>query len=317
MISLKTEFSPMFFQEEGFELKVSARKKEVWAVELDLLMQLDQVCKANGLKYFLAYGSVLGAIRHGGIIPWDDDIDVGMLRHDYDKLCQIADCSFQSPYFFQTNATDPASATGHAQLRNSLTTAILKKNLRGGKSINRANQGIFIDIFVFDNVPDDENVEKDWLRQLKILKRRTWAERERQQMFSLVRDRRFSLCRKSEMISCLPKSLLEMTLGTNYLVRACSALDSLAKKYSACDTKYVAPVTFSPAYQRPVRKLPRKIFEDLECVSFNGFKIPIPRLYEEMLRAGYGDWREHVIGTAVHGGVLFDADRSYLEYVWR
>ena len=69
---------------------VTEKYKKVWAVEIDLLLELDRVCRKHGLKYFLMYGTLLGAVRHGGFVPWDDDLDVIMLRGDYEKLQYLA-----------------------------------------------------------------------------------------------------------------------------------------------------------------------------------------------------------------------------------
>lgn len=69
---------------------VSSKTKKIWNIELDMLKLLDDICKKYSLKYFVAYGTLLGAVRHKGFVPWDDDIDVFMLRDDYNKLARIA-----------------------------------------------------------------------------------------------------------------------------------------------------------------------------------------------------------------------------------
>ena len=122
---MKLQIEDSFYQEEercGY--LVSAHMKKVWAVELDLLYQLDQVCKKYGIKYYASGGTILGAERHKGMIPWDDDIDLMMLRDQYDILCSHAD-EFKEPYFLQTFDTDEGYFRGHAQLRNSNTTGVL------------------------------------------------------------------------------------------------------------------------------------------------------------------------------------------------
>ena len=101
---------------------VSAEMKKLWAVELDLLAEFDRVCKKHGLTYFAFGGTLLGAVRHQGFIPWDDDIDVVMFREDYRRLTQIAAEEFRHPYFFQTPFTDCGLVMGGSRLRNSNTT---------------------------------------------------------------------------------------------------------------------------------------------------------------------------------------------------
>ncbi|WP_302782657.1 LicD family protein, partial [Acidaminococcus intestini] len=155
MITLNIKLPDHFLDEEvqdGF--LVSQKRKEVWAVELDLLTEFDRVCKKYKLRYFADGGTLLGAIRHGGFIPWDDDIDLAMFRDDYDKLCSIALHEFKNPYFFQTEYTDRGSLRGHAQLRNSNTTAILRNSLN---CKYKFNQGIFIDIFPMDSVTENQS----------------------------------------------------------------------------------------------------------------------------------------------------------------
>ena len=157
-LPIKIDLPDAFLKEEiRCEYMITPEKKAVWAVELDLLTEFDRVCKKNNIKYCADGGTLLGAVRHKGFIPWDDDIDLAMLRSEYEKLCEVAPKEFKEPYFFQTDKTDIDYARGHAQLRNSRTTGILKSEMGTGCKFN---QGIFIDIFPFDAVPEDEKEKK-------------------------------------------------------------------------------------------------------------------------------------------------------------
>ena len=142
--------------EEICGYKVSAKMKKVWKKELEMLDELSRVCKKHHLKWFLIGGSLIGAVRHNGFIPWDDDVDVALFRDDYNKLLKLAKTEFKDPFFFQTPYTDKLYR-GHAQLRYNGTTAILPEE------INRSHhQGIFIDIFPFDEYPKTKH---DWNKQ--------------------------------------------------------------------------------------------------------------------------------------------------------
>lgn len=129
--------------------RVSEKMKKVWAVELDLLEKFTSVCEKYNLRYFADAGTLIGAVRHQGFIPWDDDVDVVMPREDYDRLFEIAEKEFSYPYFFQTSLTENGFFRTHAQLRNSLTTGFIPYDR--DKDINK---GIFLDIFVLDGVAD-------------------------------------------------------------------------------------------------------------------------------------------------------------------
>ena len=124
---------------------VTKEMKHVWACQLDLLEKLLQVCEKYHLRCWADAGTLIGAVREQGFIPWDDDIDVAMPREDYDKLVAIADQEFTHPYFFQTIYSDMYYNNRHAQVRNSDTAAIPTD----GKK-RKYNQGIFIDIFILE-----------------------------------------------------------------------------------------------------------------------------------------------------------------------
>ena len=81
---------------------VSSKMKKIWAVQLDLLEQIKHVCSRYHLTYYADSGTLLGAVRHKGYIPWDDDIDIVMKRSDYNKLIEIAPIEFKKPYFLQS-----------------------------------------------------------------------------------------------------------------------------------------------------------------------------------------------------------------------
>lgn len=123
---------------------VSEKLKKIWAVELDLLSEFDRVCTKHRINYQVFAGTLLGAVRHKGFIPWDDDVDVVMTRDDYDRLLEVAP-EFEFPYYLQTPYTDPIFFSPHARFRNSETTGAIK-----GQLDIRYNNGIYMDVFVMD-----------------------------------------------------------------------------------------------------------------------------------------------------------------------
>ncbi|MGN0005700.1 MAG: phosphorylcholine transferase LicD [Candidatus Gastranaerophilaceae bacterium] len=132
------------------EFYVDEKRKKLWAIILDLLHELDRVCNKLGLKYYACGGTVLGAVRHGGFIPWDDDMDVWMMREDYEELQKHAD-EFEQPYFLQTPYTDPGYYFSAIKLRNSNTSDVSDVFV-----YENWNMGIGLDIFPIDAYIESE-----------------------------------------------------------------------------------------------------------------------------------------------------------------
>lgn len=142
----------------GYE--ILPEMKKVWSVEIELLRKLLDVCKRYNLKIFAEGGTLLGAIREHGFIPWDDDIDMAMPREDYDKLRELASAEFKSPYFFQCGYTD-IFPNGITRLRKDGTAAITYKSI-----YDRCHQGIFIDIFPLDSIPDEKSECERFVKEI-------------------------------------------------------------------------------------------------------------------------------------------------------
>lgn len=127
-------------------------------VLLGILAEFDRVCAEHGLRYIVTQGTLLGAVRDGGFAPGDDDLDVAMLRADYDRLVALAqDGAFTEPYFLQTPENDPGCFYGgYAKLRDSSSSAIDRNYF----PYLFSNQGIWMDILPLDDCPlDDRDVE--------------------------------------------------------------------------------------------------------------------------------------------------------------
>lgn len=140
---------------------VSKKTKKIWNIELDLYDKLLDVCNRYNLNIFTFGGTLLGSIRHNGFIPWDDDMDLAMTREDFTKLCKISQHEFVFPYFFQYALSDRQYFCGYARLRNSETTGIIKHY-----SKRKFNNGIFIDIYIFDRLPNSKIKLKKQLRTI-------------------------------------------------------------------------------------------------------------------------------------------------------
>ncbi len=159
MTGLMIEDPEFYKEEERSGFCVSTERKKVWGKELGILLEFDRVCKKHGLRWFLACGTLLGAVRHGGFIPWDDDVDVEMFRDDYEKAKVIMQQELNAPYAWQDTYTIVADAKPEdegclrflpfAKIRDSSTAAIERTGAPASM-----NQGIYIDVFPLDDAMD-------------------------------------------------------------------------------------------------------------------------------------------------------------------
>lgn len=123
----------------------------IWDVEMEILDVIDDVCRKNGLKYSLAYGSMLGTVRHQGFIPWDDDMDIWMLREDYDKFIEIWEKNPVDGYFLLRQETSPEYPQNFAKIRKRNTAFV-----SAGEENTNYHHGIFVDIFPLDDVSNSK-----------------------------------------------------------------------------------------------------------------------------------------------------------------
>ena len=119
---------------------------------LKILKEIHNICVKNNIKYFLSDGTLIGAIRHNGFIPWDDDLDIGMLREDYEKFCSIAQEELPEEFVLQTQKTDKGYGLqfGKVILKNTIWIEKVAKNTK------RDYSGLYIDIFPYDKIPEDK-----------------------------------------------------------------------------------------------------------------------------------------------------------------
>jgi len=134
---------------------------------LEILGEFDRVCRILGIGYFVCGGTMLGYVRHGGFIPWDDDIDVGMLREDYERFREEAAAHLGERFFLQTRESDP-----------NIPYLFTKIRLNGTEYITAYNQnrvfhkGICLDIFPFDAIPEGEEAQRRFKRRVRKRARR-------------------------------------------------------------------------------------------------------------------------------------------------
>ena len=132
---------------------------------LKILKEVHRICEENNIKYFLSDGTLIGAVRHNGFIPWDDDLDIGMLRDEYDKFCAIAPDKLGEEFVFQTTDTDPGYGLQFGKVM--LKGTVWVEN--GAIDTKRENLGIYIDIFPYDKITSNKLQQKGLVLLYKLI----------------------------------------------------------------------------------------------------------------------------------------------------
>lgn len=306
MVNLKIDIPNGFLDEEvrcGYT--VSSQMKEVWSVQLDLFAEFDRVCKKHDIKYVASGGTMLGAVRHHGYIPWDDDMDLMMMRDQYEKLCRVAPVEFKHPYFFQTEDTEPTARRWFARLCNSETTGIQKKYLN--YHLQR-NQGIFIDIFPMDNVADDKRV---YQRQLEKFMKCT-------KLYYRLFAIEYSYWPDNDsIIKKIIKQSAHFILGnlihsTGLTHKMYKKVEDICKLNNCCKTELVSLLSFQ--YMNLGHAIHTTDMDNLIYLDFEFMKMPVIANYDEHLHRKYGDYMKPNHNPNFHGDVIFDTSTSYKEY---
>ena len=292
MVDLEIKLPDGFLDEEvrcGY--RISSEMKKVWAVQLDMLSRFDEVCKKYGLVYYADSGTLIGAVRHSGYIPWDDDIDIVMMRNDYDQLLRVAETEFKYPLFLQTAYSEKNYIRAHAQLRNSETTGCILPDVD-----TEYNKGIFIDIFPMDNLPDSDVELEKFKKKIRLYWKIIAA--------PYVKHQKVIVKLIASIVSVIEKNVPFDVAFKRY--------EKLCKKYDGKQTDRVSNIAYSLGKEKNIWK--REWFEQYHRVPFEFIEIPIPDGYDGRLRKEYGDYMVIRHAPTVHGNVFYSTDIPYTEY---
>lgn len=262
--------------------------EEHQAVLLELLREFDRVCFKYDIKYILFAGSALGAVRHKGFIPWDDDLDIALLREEYEKLLAVPDNEWNKEYYMQSEYSSHWPMY-FSKLRKNNTACIEKYHPKDLQT----HQGIYIDIFPIDNASNNTFVRKIQFYASKIVQAKSFFKR------------------GYETDSVIKKSV--MLLSNAFPLKPFLKIVKMRKNETS---KYVHSfLGGSINFKKGVFK--RVWITDVVKVQFNDMMIPISAHYHDLLSMQYGNYMvlpsEEERKCKVHA-MLVDTERSYTEY---
>lgn len=241
--------------------------RQMQLIQLEMLVEVDRICRKNEIKYSLDGGTLLGAVRHKGFIPWDDDIDVIMVRNEYERFFKACKNDLDSERFFlQDYRTDPNYRLGYARIRRNGTVY-----LRSGHEHMNYRTGVFIDIFILDNVPDSAILRILHCFSCYCIRRILWSEAGKVSHSSFLGRKWFGL------LSLIPRNFVF------------SMLNRLNMLNNHKRTELVRHTTF-PYPRNCMFGVKRQYFEEFTELTFEGYTFLASKQYNKYLTDLYGNY---------------------------
>ena len=256
-------------RDEGIRYQEVTDIREIQQMELGIMEYIHEACQKIGVKYFLAYGSLIGAVRHKGFIPWDDDMDICMLREDYEKLQDYLIANPDERYEVMSYKNNLNYVYPFMKVQDN-HTYLLEEDVRID-----SNMGIYVDIFPVDGYENDANFKN---KMTKLIKKRQLS----CYTFKGITNTKSVL---NSLIRYISVIIFYFTNTNKYVAQ----IEELAKSRKVSDYEEVDYLIYKDM-NKPVWR--REWLEQVTTGTFEGKKFTIPKKYHEILTSDYGDYMQ-------------------------
>lgn len=245
--------------------------RSVQLLQLEALHEVDRICRIFNLRYYLIGGALIGAVRHKGFVPWDDDIDIAMLRSDYESFLNACKKELADRFFLQNASTDP-------YFYQSLTRICIQ-----GTYINEEyskhipfNKGLYLDIFPLDKIPDDGDERKKHARQIRRIDKLIF----------------YKSCYIYDPgilhTKWIGKKILQKFLLPFSYPAILDRKEKVLRRYEHEDRKWICSTASRYPYEKQIHPISR--FGLPEYLEFEGETVPVPTDWRGYLNQLYGNY---------------------------
>lgn len=298
-----------FFENEIREdFMVDSTMKTFWAASLEVLREISEVCERHDIQWYAAYGTLLGAIRHQGYVPWDDDMDIWMKRTDYDRFMEFAPKELPEGYLVQSPLTETGYTQFHSCIFNRDSVSVQEERLM---KFHGCPFAVGVDIFPLDYLPDnpDEREGEKAIFQIlgvtvEAIKKEDRTEEDRESIREAIETIE-EVCQVH-----LPIELLDTDNERDLLVGICRLENQLCACYGEEDGSEL--VMYMDYMNWPSKVYRKEWFDDVKMQPFENVKIPVPKGYDEILKKIYGDYQKRVRASGMHDYPIY---KKQLEHV--
>ena len=298
------QFSEKYFEDEirdGFY--IPSMIKRAWAVELEVLDEVDRICRKYNINYYAEWGTLLGAVRHGGFIPWDDDLDIGMRREDYRKFCEVAPKEFKEGF-------EIINYRNNRDFRHFLARVVCKNRICFEEEYLKKHRGFpyiaGLDIFVHDNVSKD-------------IKAQEQCEKTAEYIISVadaIEEGRINgddeLAALNRINSMCKTSVISLEDKCTERIELYEIAESVFASFQGENCDELTQMMPYSLYGNHMR-IPAKYYNRLIRLPFENTTIPVPIEYDAMLRSRYGDYMKLIRNAGGHDYPFYESQRVRLE----
>lgn len=265
---------------------------KVKSEELNILKSVDEICRKNDIKYSLAYGTLLGAIRHKGFIPWDDDIDIWMTQEEYDRFESVWENEHPQNLILQNKNNSPDFTQSFTKIRKDNTTF-----LQPYENKYKYHKGFFIDIFILERVADSK-IKKTFQKIISIL--------------YLMFVRGYAPKNNGKFKRIIGKTILSLFPKKSHFYIQ-KHLHIVLKKLQGSNNQ---PLFDGATFEGINRKFPNDMMDNFEEILFQGEKFFVTSKWDEILKNRYGNYYElPPVEQRVwqHHPILINFEKNYEE----
>ena len=313
------EFQEGFFEQEIRDnFYVDVTMKTVWAAEMEVLQKVAEICDRYGIIWYAAYGTLLGAIRHEGFVPWDDDMDIWVKRNDYNKLIQILPRELPKGCYVRNPLLKEGYDEYHTCVNNGNGISTNEKWL---EQYHGCPFTVGLDIFPLDYLPreEEERLVQEKLVSVAVscaqsamalegekerdpAKRQSITEKIREGVRYLEDNFRAEIDYQLIEAGEWERVASELWKWANYF----------AMMYGEEESDFL--VYYVDYVRWPRKKYPKQWFAEVYSATFENFMLPVPCEYDQVLRLIYGDYHVCRRGSATHGYPFYE---KQLEELWK